>query len=330
MPPPRLTLVRAPETADSPPQNETYCPSDQTPQFNDGFAFLKQQLGEDMGDPISCEYYDEAGNAYQMTTTGQAIYLKQTNTSAFVRGNQYWAWTAEGLVNQTPPPEAALMTFVPDGPFDMGGRQDGPDELPIHLVKLDAFHIDRYEITNAQYRRCVEAGTCEPPKSCMYGEPTYSDEARANHPVVCASWFEAKTYCQWRGARLPTEAEWEKAARGTDRRIYPWGNESPGRSLLNYDRNVGATTPVGSYPEGASPYGLYDMAGNVWEWVADWYDQDYYEHSPTVNPTGPASGEYLVLRSGAFNDDWTHIRTTNRNRDKQTDTADSLGFRCVR
>lgn len=327
---PPLATARTQATGSSPPQTGTYCPSNQTPQFKNGFALLKQQLGEVMGEPTSCEYYDGAGNAYQMTTAGQAFYLKQTNTPAFIRGNQYWAWTAQGLVNQSPPPEAALMTFVPGGPFDMGSHQGESDELPIHQVRLDAFHIDRYEVTNARFRPCVEAGTCEPPKSCVYGQPTYGDEAKANHPVGCVSWSNAKTYCEWRGARLPTEAEWEKAARGTDERTYPWGNGSPSRSLLNYNGNVGATTPVGSYPDGVSSYGLYDMAGNVWEWVADWYDQGYYARSPTVNPTGPASGEYRVLRSGAFNDGWTHVRAANRNRDKPTGTADSLGFRCVR
>lgn len=223
--PPGLTLVRAQETANSLPQNETYCPSGQTPQFKDGFALLKQQLGGVMGEPISCEYYDEAANAYQMTTTGQAFYLKQTNTPAFIRGAQYWAWTAKGLVNQTPPPEAALMTFVPGGPFDMGSHRGGPDELPIHRVRLTAFHIDRYEVTNARYRPCVEAGTCEPPQSCVYGEPTYSDEAKANHPVVCVSWSGAKTYCEWRGlgyllkpsGRRPPEARTAVSIRGATR-----------------------------------------------------------------------------------------------------------------
>lgn len=328
--PPGLATARARDTASPPLQTETYCPSGQTPQFKDGFAFLKQQLGEVMGDPTSCEYYDRAGNAYQMTTTGQAFYRKQANTPAFIRGNQYWAWTAEGLANQTPPPEDALMIFVPGGPFEMGSTQATPDELPVHTVILDPFYIDRYEVTNARYRPCVAEGVCQAPTTCVYGKPAYSDTGKANHPVVCVSWSEAKTYCEWRGATLPTEAEWEKAARGTDRRTYPWGNQNPTQALLNYNGNVGKTTPGGSYPEGMSPYGAYDMAGNVWEWVADWYDKNYYTSSPAVNPTGPASGDFVVLRSGAFNDDRTHVRATNRNKDKPTGTADSLGFRCAR
>lgn len=260
--PPGLAKARFWETANAATQIETYCQPGQTPRFDHGFATLKQQLGEVMGDPMSCDYYDEAGNAYQMTTTGQAFYRKQTNTPAFVRGNHYWAWTAEGLVSQSPPPDEAWMTFVPGGPFEMGSPR-AEDERPVHTLLLDPFYIDRYEVTNVQYRQCVTAGECQPPTTCKYGEPAYTDAGKTNHPLVCPSWAEAKRYCRWRGARLPTEAEWEKAARGTDRRTYPWGNQPPTEALLNYDGNVGETTPVDSYPDGMSPYGVYDMANSL-------------------------------------------------------------------
>ena len=186
---------------------------------------------------------------------------------------------------------AAGPVFVPAGEFLMGPAEDDYTaksvEKPQHRVYLDAYWIDRTEVTKAQYQQCVAARKCRAP-SCV---GTRVDE----HPVVCVSWQDAADYCAWAGKRLPTEAEWEKAARGTDGRKYPWGNEAPDCGRLNFFFRskpcVESTSAVGAFPSGASPYGALDMAGNVSEWVADWYDEKYYASSPTQNPTGPPSGQ---------------------------------------
>jgi formylglycine-generating enzyme required for sulfatase activity len=181
----------------------------------------------------------------------------------------------------------------------MGSDSGESDEHSVRTVTLSAFYIDQNEVTNAQYRQCVEADVCEPPEC----SERYKDTTKEDHPVVCVSWLQAETYCgvEWRGGRLPTEAEWEKAARGTDGRIYPWGDEPPpNRALLNFNSNIGDTTPVSRYPDGASPYGVYDMAGNVSEWVADWYDAEYYSIAPDQDPQGPVSGTSKVLRGGSW------------------------------
>jgi len=180
----------------------------------------------------------------------------------------------------TPPTLTPLptMVYVPAGEFIMGSDEGDSDEQPVHTVYLDAFYIDKYEVTNAQYRRCVEAGAYSLPHSTdRYTDPNY-----AEYPVVYVDWYQAEAYCRWAGKRLPTEAEWEKAARGTEGRIWPWGNAFDGSKVNSCDKNCpydyndasvddgyADTAPVGSYPAGASPCGALDMAGNVWEWVAD-------------------------------------------------------------
>ena len=155
------------------------------------------------------------------------------------------------------------------------------DEEPIHKVVLDAFSIDKTEVTNALYKDCEDQGVCDPPQdinsnsqASYYGNPAFDD-----YPVIYVTWDQAKTYCEWRGGRLPTEAEWEKAARSADGRTYPWG-ETIDDTFANFNYGIGDTTAVGSYENGKSPYGVYDMAGNVWEWVADWYSDTYYQRSP--------------------------------------------------
>ena len=186
--------------------------------------------------------------------------------------------------------DSMTLVYVPAGEFLMGSTDADldakADENPQHKVTMDTFWIDRTEVAKDQYQKCVDAGKC--------AVPVCSGTGISDHPVVCVSWQDATNYCAWAGRRLPTEAEWEKAARGTDGRKYPWGNEAPDDKRLNYNANVGKTSAVGSYPSGASPYGALDMAGNVWEWVADWYDQNYYTSSPAQNPAGPDAGQFRV------------------------------------
>src|SRR5690554_1172915 len=241
--------------------------------------------------------------------------------------------TPTGLPETLIDPHGVEMVLVPEGEFIMGSDDGLPDERPVHTVYLDAFYIDKYETTNAEYRACVEAGVCDPPafQDCC-GEPShpqwpslypdyFTNPEFDNYPVTWLSWNHANTYCQWRGARLPTEAEWEKAARGTDGRTYPWGEEPPRPGLLNFMWGIGqynerpayGTLPVGSYPDGVSPYGVHDMLGNVYEWVYDKYAADYYANSPYENPTGPEEGSNQIARGGSFWNQGFRQRITNRN-----------------
>ena len=222
------------------------------------------------------------------------------------------------------------MVYVPAGAFNMGSSAGTADEQPEHSVSLDAYWIDKTEVTNEMYSQCVQSGSCLKPYNQSnthfnyYPDPTY-----ANYPVIDLKWSSARAYCAWAGRRLPTEAEWEKAARGTDGRTYPWGNILPNNSLLNYNNPVGDTVRVGSFPNGASPYGALDMAGNVTEWVADWYDAGYYGISPQSNPPGPVTGQYKVLRGGSWHSDVYSIRSADRHY-IAPDTRDIvIGFRCA-
>jgi formylglycine-generating enzyme required for sulfatase activity len=225
----------------------------------------------------------------------------------------------------TPPPSAPPgMVYVPAGEFIMGSDEGSSDEQPVHTVYLDAFYIDRTEVTNTQYQECVEAEACGTPSSTIF----YDDADYAQHPVVYVSWNDADAYCRWAGKRLPTEAEWEKAARGTDGRTYPWG-EGIDCDRAQYDECDFGTVPVGSKPKGTSLYGALDMAGNVWEWVADWYDFGYYIRSPDRNPPGPDPGGYRVLRGGSWRDLQWYARCACRGPSIRRKNND-VGFRCAR
>jgi serine/threonine-protein kinase len=276
-------------------------------------------------------------------------------------------------------PDGMVQVYVPAGEFLVGWAGTGvqPDELPQHRVYLDAFWIDRTEVTNAMFRRFVAAtgytttaekrgfGTVHVDwmdrQGADWQHPTGPDSDLAgldDHPVVQVSWEDATAYCTWAGRRLPTEAEWEKAARGTDGRIFPWGNTLPAGNQVNgadrrlrigptdglvesdsrIDDGYAHTAPVGSYPDGASPYGALDMAGNVSEWVYDWWDITYYTHSPARNPTGPAtgvtqsaywSGPVRDNRGGNFFRSGYDLRTTFR-WPEGADAFYALGFRCAR
>jgi len=247
----------------------------------------------------------------------------------------------------TRPADGMVMVYVPAGNFSMGKNEGYLDEQPVHTVSLDAFWIDQTEVTNAMYAQCVQAGVCQPPSDTGYNTRGiyYGNSQYADYPVIFVDWYNADTYCQWADAHLPSEAEWEKAARGMDGRTYPWGDAYPTCSLLNHQIDtflattgggrwivsgcIGDTSKAGSYPSGASPYGALDMAGNVKEWVADWYDPNYYANSPASNPTGPASGQYRVLRGGSWNCDGYNVRSANRYYDDPARTYNDIGFRCV-
>jgi serine/threonine protein kinase len=232
----------------------------------------------------------------------------------------------------TRPADGMLMVYVSEGEFSMGNNDGDPEEKPVHTVSLDSYWIDQTEVTNAMYEKCVGAGTCRAPaflrsttQKIYYGNSQYTD-----YPVIHVDWNQAQSYCRWAGARLPTEAEWEKAARGTDGRIYPWGNNAPSKDLLNFNSDNLDTTRVGSYPSGVSPYGALDMAGNVDEWVSDWYDAAYYAISPQNNPQGPSSGTERVLRSSSFGQYWFGVRSSHRDSLIPDGLGPAFGFRCVR
>jgi formylglycine-generating enzyme required for sulfatase activity len=222
------------------------------------------------------------------------------------------------------------MVLVPAGEFTMGSDEGDDDEKPIHRVYLDAFYMDTYEVTVEQYGQFLEGARLETPPDWH----TMNQPPHQKRPVVNIDWTEASTYCGWAGKRLPTEAEWGKAARGIDGRMYPWGNGLPNPRLANYGKmewdNHTALEPVGSLEGGKSPYGNYDMAGNVWEWTADWYGKRYYQSSPARNPKGPESGEEKVVRGG----DWFltpgRLRVTNRDGLPVTGRNLRGGFRCAK
>lgn len=232
----------------------------------------------------------------------------------------------------------AEMILVPSGNFIMGSDGGQADEKPVHTVFLDAFYFDKYKVTNALYKLCVDASVCAAPKfknsflrPIYYGDPRYDQ-----FPVIGVDWYMAKTYCQWRAARLPTEAEWEKAARGPDGRTYPWG-EGIDQSRANYNNNndpnfVGDTSKVDAYPNGVSAYGAFDMAGNVWEWVADIYDANYYASltSPIANPLGPTTGDFRVIRGGSWNSNGFTLHSARRSWNDPSNANVYIGLRCAR
>ena len=223
--------------------------------------------------------------------------------------------------------DGMTLLYVPAGEFTMGSEDGYDAEKPIHTVYLDAFWIDRTEVTNAMYEVCVADGGCNPPnnessvnREVYYGHPEFDD-----YPVVYVTWNDANEYCSWADRRLPTEAEWEKAARGENANVYPWGDDAPDNTLLNFNSAVGDTTEVGKYPNGASPYGALDMAGNVWEWVEDWYGAypDNADNNPDYGTT------YRVQRGGSFHFNEIAVRSTFRLGVAPDVSIYEMGFRCA-
>jgi formylglycine-generating enzyme required for sulfatase activity len=269
------------------------------------------------------------------------------------------------------------MVLVPAGRFEMGSTGEEIEaayqlgkkydketkkswfegEKPRHRVWVDAFYMDKTEVTTLEYRQFIEAGGYKHKKYWSeegwkfiekekIREPGYLTDSRFNqpdHPVVGVSWYEAAAYARWAEKRLPTEAQWEKAARGSDGRRYPWGNEAVDGKRANYcdvkcdrswkdtseDDGYPYTAPVGSYDRGTSPYGIHDLSGNVWEWVQDWYDADYYSRSPERNPVNDKAATYRVLRGGGWYFDPARLRAANRLGDAPGGRDSNLGFRCV-
>jgi formylglycine-generating enzyme required for sulfatase activity len=234
------------------------------------------------------------------------------------------------------------MVKIPVGVFKMGSTERG-EEKPVHEVFLGEYCMDKYPVTNAQYRKfCDATGRDYPPDPSFSGLPDYLNK-NPDYPVVNVSWEDARAYCEWAGKRLPTEAEWEKAARGQDGRKYPWGNAEPDGTQCNYadkrsgfswadetvDDGFAQTSPVKHYPAGASPYGVMDMAGNIWEWCNDWYAADYYKKSPVEDPKGPDSGSYRVLRGGSWFNFPVGLRCAFRHRFLPSYRDGGIGFRCA-
>ena len=220
------------------------------------------------------------------------------------------------------------MVFVPEGPFVMGYRGGEFDEEPRHLVHLSAYWMDKYEVSNARYNLCVEAGKCR--KQRYWYDKTLN---QPQHAVVAVGWQDGVNYCAWAGKHLPTEAQWEKAARGTDERIFPWGNDwDVSRVNMHWDKDgYAATAPVDAFPKNVSPYGAYGMSGNAWEWTADYWHPHTYRKSAKRDPTGPETGVKRVMRGGSWLYDVPFFVTThNRSPGRPWIRKAAVGFRCAK
>ncbi|MGD2087453.1 MAG: formylglycine-generating enzyme family protein [Candidatus Aminicenantes bacterium] len=246
--------------------------------------------------------------------------------------NGYWEATYQ---------DGIVMVYIPPGEFMMGQTKEEKNwlveqigeedyslykkETPLHKVYLEGYWIGKYEVTFAQYDRYCQETKIEKPDDKGWG--------RENRPVINVSWTDAVEYCEWLSYKtglkfkLPTEAQWEKAARGSDERKYPWGSKEPDKNLANFDGNIGKTTSVGSYPVGASPYGLLDMAGNVWELCSDWIEADYYKISPPKNPICSTSGSLRVARGGSWGIYARDIRCAYRGGFWPSNRSIDFGFR---
>ena len=247
-------------------------------------------------------------------------------------GNGNTAHHPDPLPHEITGKDGAPMVLVPAGEFMMGSDKGDEDEFPVHHVVLNAYYIDKFEVTNGRFAKFVEAIQSEPP----WG---FADKDKpvihADRPVRWVNWMDATAYCLWAGKRLPTEAEWEKAARGTDGRVYPWGNDAPTPVHAVYGLKEGGeetTSDIGDRDKGQSPYGAYDLAGNLYEWVMDWYAESYYLNfagSPAINPRGPAEGTAKVQRGGSYLNSPYRLRSSFRTKGDPTEQDSNVGFRCA-
>jgi len=221
--------------------------------------------------------------------------------------------------------DGSRLVYIPAGDFSMG---DNGFDAPTHTVALDGYWIQQTKVTNRMYEQCVQAGGCSAPTQVL-GGPVFSNPEYASHPVIGVTWNQAQAYCTWIQGSLPTEAQWEKGARGLNGNVYPWGNNEPTCDLVNNANCFGATTNVTTYAAGASPFGLLDMAGNVFEWIGDWYDANYYGQSPSSNPTGPQNGQYRGVRGSSFETAEEQVASAIRHYNEPADFGRDIGFRCV-
>ena len=250
---------------------------------------------------------------YRSIATSQEFSLSETNFS--------------NLISRKSDIDGMIQLYVPAGEFSMGQNDGrGSDHAPQHQVYLDDYWIDAFEVNNDQYRICVEAGACSAPEDINWMfDLTLFDK----HPVVYVTWYQAVEYCAWAERRLPTEAEWEKAAQGPVQTKYPWGNDKPNSHLANFGNGVGLPITAASYPDGASGYGPLNMVGNVREWVSDWYNPTYYQRSPFENPSGAPQGAARSLRGGGFSDPIDRLMVYNRFSHDPESPGINRGFRCA-
>jgi formylglycine-generating enzyme required for sulfatase activity len=334
----------------TPSNNATNQPTSLILDWGDSNGATSYTYCYDTSNDNTCASWVSTGAISQATISGlneaTTYYwqVKATNSNGTTYANgsdtAYWSFTTSGSVIPVD------MVLIPAGEFQMGcdpahsgGYSCWSNLVPLHTVYLDAYQIDKYEVTNAQYAQCVSTGICTAPgtsrsytRDSYYGNLTY-----ANYPVIYVNWTQANTYCIWAGKRLPTEAEWEKAAGGTTVRAYPWGDQAADCTRANFYNNgycVGDTSAVGSYPSGASPYGALDMAGNVSEWVNDWYSGTYYNTYPINgwpnNPPGPTTGPGQVIRGYYYGGSADVIRVAQRGYSYNSPSGYGLGFRCAR
>lgn len=321
-------------------------PSTVTLDWSDSYGATSYSYCFDTSNDHTCSYWIGAGATSQATVSGlrrATTYFWQVRASndlgvTYADGNAGASWSFTTSPGAVIP---AGMALIPAGEFPMGCDPDQnggypcwDEDRPLHTVYLDAYLIDKTEVTNAQYAQCVAAGKCflydDPESGSSYTRGNYyKNPAYADYPKIYVTWDSARDYCTWARKRLPTEAEWEKAARGTGVRTFPWGDAVPNCNLANYNSCIGDTDRVGSYPSGASPYGVLDMAGNVAEWVQDWFQWDYYTESPFGNPPGPDTGEFRVIRGGDFLSGDNHQRLTARSHAFPYVYTYRLGFRCA-
>ena len=224
--------------------------------------------------------------------------------------------------------DGAPMVLIPAGEFTMGSDKGDDDEQPIHKVFLDSFYIDKYEVTNGRFAKFVEAIQSEPPWGFADKE---TPVVRPDQPVRWVNWMDAIGYCLWVGKRLPSEAEWEKAARGPDGRAYPWGNDppTPAHAVFGLKEGSDTVSAIGNRDKGRSPYGVHDLAGNLYEWTTDWYDEQFYSKNPAINPKGPSEGTAKVQRGGSYINNPYRLRSSFRTKGDPTEHDPNVGFRCA-